>query len=67
MKRKNRIKKIHKCCNHVTRKMKQAYHKPKDRNNKLKTNEHLEDCKIKLKVKHIYLMMTKRIKMVDDY
>ena len=51
VKRKNGAKKIHKlkCYNHVTRQMRQAYHKAKSRNNKLKTKESLEDLKIKIK------------------
>ncbi len=38
VKRKNGVQKIHKlkCYNHVTRKMRQSYHKAKNRNNKLK-------------------------------
>ncbi len=49
VKRKNEVKKIHKlkCYNHVTRKMRQEYHKAKNRNNKLKTNENMGDLKIK--------------------
>ncbi len=51
MKRKNEVKKIHKlkCYNNVTRKMRQAYHKAKNRNNKLKTKESMVDLKIKSK------------------
>ncbi len=48
---KNEVKKIHKlkCYNHVTRKMTQAYHQAKNRNNKLKTKESMIDLKIKSK------------------
>ncbi len=51
VKRKNEVKKIHKlkCYNHVTRKMRQAYYKATNRNNKLKIKEVMVDLKIKSK------------------
>ncbi len=53
--KKNGVKKIHnlKCYNHVTRKIKQAYHKAKNRNNKLKTKESMVDLKIKQSIQKI--------------
>ncbi len=52
VKSKNGVKKIHKlkCYNHVTRKMRQAYHKAKNRNNKLKTKESMVDLKLKISI-----------------